>query len=75
MARLLAASEVDAILVGDSAAMVVHGFPSTIHATVEMMTVHTAAVRRGAPAAVVIADMPSSACGAGARRPSGPPAR
>jgi len=58
MARLLAASEMDAILVGDSAAMVVHGFPSTIHATVEMMCVHTAAVRRGAPAAVVIADMP-----------------
>lgn len=58
MARLLAASEVDAILVGDSAAMVVHGFPSTVHATVEMMAVHTAAVRRGAPAAVVIADMP-----------------
>ena len=58
MARLLAASEIDAILVGDSAAMVVHGFSSTIHATVEMMAVHTAAVRRGAPAAVVIADMP-----------------
>lgn len=58
MARLLAASEVDAILVGDSAAMVMHGFPSTIYATVEMMTVHTAAVRRGAPEAVVIADMP-----------------
>ncbi|MDB6115436.1 MAG: panB, partial [Lacunisphaera sp.] len=58
MARLLAASEVDAILVGDSAAMVVHGFPSTIHATVEMMAVHTAAVRRGAPGSVVIADMP-----------------
>ena len=58
MARLLAASEMDAILVGDSAAMVVHGFPSTIHATIEMMCVHTAAVRRGAPAAVVIADMP-----------------
>ena len=58
MARLLAASEVDAILVGDSAAMVVHGFPSTIHATVEMMCTHTAAVRRGAPDRVVIADMP-----------------
>ncbi len=58
MARLLAASEADAILVGDSVAMVVHGFPSTIHATVEMMAIHTAAVRRGAPAAVVIADMP-----------------
>lgn len=65
MARLLGTTEVDALLVGDSAAMVVHGFPSTIHATVEMMTVHTAAVRRGAPEAVVIADMPflSVRCG------------
>lgn len=58
MARLLAASEVDAILVGDSVAMVVHGFSSTVHATVDMMATHTAAVRRGAPEAVVIADMP-----------------
>jgi 3-methyl-2-oxobutanoate hydroxymethyltransferase len=58
MARLLAASDADAILVGDSVAMVVHGFPSTIHATVEMMATHTAAVRRGAPESVVIADMP-----------------
>lgn len=58
MARLLEASEADAILVGDSAAMVVHGFPSTIHATVEMMCTHTAAVRRGARTMVVIADMP-----------------
>ncbi|HEY3756270.1 MAG TPA: 3-methyl-2-oxobutanoate hydroxymethyltransferase [Opitutaceae bacterium] len=58
MARLLAASEVDAILVGDSAAMVVHGFPSTIHATVEMLSAHTAAVRRGAPDRFIVADMP-----------------
>lgn len=58
MARLLAGSEIDAILVGDSAAMIVHGFPSTVHATVEMMVTHTAAVRRGAPRGVVIADMP-----------------
>ncbi len=58
MARIVAASEADAILVGDSAAMVVHGFPSTVHATVSMMAIHTAAVRRGAPDAVIIADMP-----------------
>lgn len=58
MARVLAASECDAILVGDSVAMVVHGHPSTVHATVEMMALHTAAVRRGAPDMVVIADMP-----------------
>ena len=58
MARIVAASEADAILVGDSAAMVVHGLPSTVHATPEMMVLHTAAVRRGAPEAVVVADMP-----------------
>lgn len=57
-ARLLADSAADAILVGDSAAMVVHGYPSTVHATVEMMAVHTAAVRRGAPETVVVADLP-----------------
>ena len=33
MARLVAETDADAILVGDSVAMVVHGFPSTIHAT------------------------------------------
>ena len=58
MARIVAASEADAILVGDSAAMVVHGFPSTVHATVDMMCTHVAAVRRGAPDIVVIADLP-----------------
>lgn len=58
MARIVAGSDADAILVGDSVAMVVHGYPSTIHATVEMMCTHTAAVRRGAPDIVVVADMP-----------------
>ncbi len=58
LARIVAASAADAILVGDSAAMVVHGLPSTVHATLEMMCLHTAAVRRGAPDLVVIADMP-----------------
>src|SRR6478752_8965839 len=58
MARIVAASEADAILVGDSVAMVVHGLPSTVHATLEMMVLHTAAVRRGAPEAVVISDLP-----------------
>ena len=58
MARLVAESEADAILVGDSVAMVVHGHPSTVHATIEMMGLHVAAVRRGAPEAVVIADLP-----------------
>lgn len=58
MARIVAESEADAILVGDSVAMVVHGFPSTVHATTEMMCAHVAAVRRAAPDIVVVADMP-----------------
>ena len=45
MARLVAETEADAILVGDSVAMVVHGYPSTVHATVEMMSLHVAAAR------------------------------
>ena len=58
MARIVAASEADAILVGDSVAMVVHGFPSTVHATTEMIAAHVAAVRRGAPEIAILADMP-----------------
>ncbi len=58
MARIVADTDADAILVGDSVAMVVHGFPSTVHATIEMMCTHTAAVRRGAPDIVVVSDMP-----------------
>lgn len=58
MARLIADSTADAILVGDSVAMVVHGHPSTVHATTEMMCTHVAAVRRGTREMVVVADMP-----------------
>jgi 3-methyl-2-oxobutanoate hydroxymethyltransferase len=57
-ARLAAQAGIDCLLVGDSAAMVVHGHPDTLHATVEMMALHTAAVRRGAPGLFVVADMP-----------------
>src|SRR5262249_61264429 len=57
-ARLLSKSAVDAILVGDSAAMVMHGHPSTLQATLEIMRLHTEAVVRGAGNKCVIADMP-----------------
>jgi|TARA_B110000495_G_C22959376_1_gene562302 3-methyl-2-oxobutanoate hydroxymethyltransferase len=56
--KILNETSVDALLVGDSCAMVVHGYDSTIHATVEMMVTHTAATRRGAPDKVIVADMP-----------------
>jgi 3-methyl-2-oxobutanoate hydroxymethyltransferase len=58
MARLVAQAGVDAILVGDSAAMVVHGYPSTVHATIEMLCPHVAAARRGAPELLIVADLP-----------------
>lgn len=58
MARLVADTQADALLVGDSVAMVVHGHPSTVHATIDMMALHVAAVRRGAPERVIVADMP-----------------
>src|ERR1700730_18190727 len=57
-ARLIARSKVDAILVGDSVAMVVHGHPTTLAATVGLMAVHTRAVARCAAGKFVIADLP-----------------
>jgi len=48
----------DLLLVGDSLAMVVHGFPSTLAATLDMMSLHGAAVVRGAQQACVCIDMP-----------------
>lgn len=57
-ARLIASTDVNAVLVGDSVAMVMHGFPSTVHATTEMMATHTAAVRRGIGEQLIIADVP-----------------
>ena len=57
-ARILNASSVDAILVGDSVAMVMHGFQDTTAATVDMMVDHTAAVSRGAPDTFIVTDLP-----------------
>lgn len=57
-ARIIDASNIDSILIGDSAAMVMHGHSTTINATVEMMVTHIAAVRRGAPEIFLVADMP-----------------
>jgi 3-methyl-2-oxobutanoate hydroxymethyltransferase len=57
-ASLVARSSVDAILVGDSVAMVIHGEPTTLTATVGMMASHTRAVAHAAAGKLVIADMP-----------------
>ena len=57
-AKILNDSPVDMILVGDSGAMVMHGYEDTLSATVEMMAVHVAAVKRGAPKKFIIGDLP-----------------
>jgi len=58
MASLLAGCGVDVLLVGDSLGMVVLGYDSTVPVTMDEMIHHAAAVRRGAPTAFVIGDMP-----------------
>jgi 3-methyl-2-oxobutanoate hydroxymethyltransferase len=57
-ARIVAASSIDCILVGDSVAMTMYGFPDTLSATLEMMCLHTAAVSRGAGDKFIVADLP-----------------
>ncbi len=57
-AKIINESDVDCVLVGDSVAMVMHGYDSTIAATTEMIAFHTKAVRRGAPDKFIVADMP-----------------
>jgi 3-methyl-2-oxobutanoate hydroxymethyltransferase len=49
---------VDMILVGDSLGMTMLGFDSTLPVTMDDMIRHAAAVRRGAPNAWVVGDMP-----------------
>ncbi len=57
-ATLIEESAIDTILVGDSLAMVSHGHSSTLPADIELMSLHTAAVRKGAPSKFIVTDMP-----------------
>ncbi|MHC4738518.1 MAG: 3-methyl-2-oxobutanoate hydroxymethyltransferase, partial [Planctomycetota bacterium] len=57
-AKLISQTDVQMILVGDSAAQVVLGFDSTLPATMDFMVAITAGVRRGAPNVYLVADMP-----------------
>lgn len=62
MAAIVADSDVDLILVGDSAAMVMHGHDSTLPIDVADMAAHVRAVKRGAPDKFIVADLPFLAC-------------
>lgn len=57
-ARWLERAGIEVLLVGDTAAEVILGLPGTIHAPLDFMVALTAAVKRGAPGRVVMADMP-----------------
>ena len=48
----------DFVLVGDSVGMVLHGLPSTLGVTMEMMVLHGQAVARGLSSAMMVIDMP-----------------
>lgn len=48
----------DVLLVGDSVGMVVHGLPSTVGVTLNMMVLHGQAVARGAKQALIVVDLP-----------------
>lgn len=57
-ARIVNSSPIDCILVGDSLAMTMHGYSSTLNASVNMMALHTAAVVKGAPDKFIVGDLP-----------------
>ncbi|MEM7627510.1 MAG: 3-methyl-2-oxobutanoate hydroxymethyltransferase [Planctomycetota bacterium] len=57
-ARWLYRGGLDVMLVGDTAGSMMLGFDDTIHAPLEYMITITAAVKRGAPNAFVMGDMP-----------------
>lgn len=57
MAKLVDAA-CDLVLVGDSVGMVLHGLPSTLGVTMEMMILHGQAVARGVSRACLVVDMP-----------------
>ena len=57
-ARILDQSDIPLILVGDSLAMTVLGYETTLPVTMDQMLHHAAAVTRGVEHALVVADMP-----------------
>jgi 3-methyl-2-oxobutanoate hydroxymethyltransferase len=57
-ARLVDEASIDIVLVGDSLAMTMLGYPDTLSVTVDEMLHHTKAVRRGMKHAMLVSDMP-----------------
>ncbi len=57
-ARIVSEAGADIILVGDSVANNVLGYPDTLHVDIDVMAHHTAAVARAAPQCLILGDMP-----------------
>jgi 3-methyl-2-oxobutanoate hydroxymethyltransferase len=57
-ARIVDSAGIDVVLVGDSAANVVHGFETTVPITLDQMISHASSVVRGVQRALVVIDMP-----------------
>ncbi|MCB0419662.1 MAG: 3-methyl-2-oxobutanoate hydroxymethyltransferase [Bdellovibrionales bacterium] len=57
-AQILNSTNIDCLLVGDSLSMVMHGHANTLPADIDVMALHTCAVRRGAPEKFIIGDLP-----------------
>lgn len=57
-AQILNSTDIDVILVGDSAAMVMHGHPTTLNANIPLMGMHVQAVARGADKKFIVGDLP-----------------
>lgn len=57
-AKIINGTDIDAVLVGDSASMVMHGFDTTTSANMDMITSHVLAVSKGLKDKLLIADLP-----------------
>ncbi|MCD6569250.1 MAG: 3-methyl-2-oxobutanoate hydroxymethyltransferase [Deltaproteobacteria bacterium] len=58
MTRIIDASDIDIILVGDSAGVVMAGGETTLGVTMDQMIYHTKCVTKARPGALVVGDMP-----------------
>lgn len=58
MAKLMDASGIEILLIGDSLGQVMLGYPDTLSVTMEDMIHHTKAVSRGVTSSFVLTDMP-----------------